>query len=62
MQHLQEQDFKSNSEVSNTQGLSYPKRLEIWSGRLAMVGFMTTVTVIVLNSFGYIPRGLPGLL
>jgi len=49
MQNFQEQNFTSNSEISSTQ-LSYPKRIEIWSGRLAMVGFMTTVAAIVLGS------------
>lgn len=52
MQHLQEQDSRSNAEVSDTQELSYPKRIEIWSGRLAMVGFVATFAVMVLNA-GY---------
>jgi hypothetical protein len=52
MQHIQKQNSKSNTEVSYTQELSYPKRIEIWSGRLAMVGFITTVAVMVLNA-GY---------
>jgi hypothetical protein len=52
MQHLQEQDFTSDSEASKTQRLSYPKQIEIWSGRLAMVGFMATVVITVL-SVGY---------
>jgi hypothetical protein len=51
MQDVQEQNFTPDSEISNTQ-LSYPKRIELWSGRLAMVGFMTTVAVMVLNA-GY---------
>lgn len=50
MQHLQEQDSRSNAEVSDTQELSCPKRIEIWSGRVAMVGFMTTVAVMVLSA------------
>lgn len=49
MQQVQPQDSRSNVEVSDTQDLSYPKRIEIWSGRLAMLGFMTTVAVISLN-------------
>jgi hypothetical protein len=49
MQHVQESDSRSNTEPSETQ-LSYPRRIEIWSGRLAMVGFMTTVAVMVLNT------------
>jgi hypothetical protein len=51
MQHVHEQNFTSASGMSNPQ-LSYPKRIEIWSGRLAMVGFMTTVAVMILNA-GY---------
>lgn len=55
MQNLQEQKFTYDSEISNAQSsypMSYPKRIEIWSGRLAMVGFMTTVVVTILNA-GY---------
>jgi hypothetical protein len=48
MQDLQEQTFTSDSAASNSYSLSYPKRIEIWSGRLAMVGFVATVAVMVL--------------
>ncbi|HIK18903.1 MAG TPA: high light inducible protein [Leptolyngbyaceae cyanobacterium M33_DOE_097] len=48
---IQEQNVTSNSEGLSTQ-LSYPKQVEIWSGRLAMVGFMATVAAMVLNT-GY---------
>lgn len=51
MQNFQEQSFTSESEISSIQ-LSYPKQIEIWSGRLAMASFMTTVVVMVLNA-GY---------
>jgi hypothetical protein len=48
MQHLQEQTVDSSAEAGQLQ-LSYPKQIEIWSGRLAMVGFATTVAVLALN-------------
>jgi hypothetical protein len=50
MQNLQEQNSTTNTEMLDPQPLSYPKRIEIWIGRLAMVGVTTTVTVIVLNA------------
>jgi len=52
MQHIQESDSRSNAELSDTQELSYPKQIEIWSGRLAMLGFVATVAVLSLNA-GY---------
>lgn len=48
MQNLQEWHFTSNSEPL-TPPLSYPKQIEIWSGRLAMVVFVATVAGMVLN-------------
>lgn len=48
MQNLPEQDLISDAEVVKPQ-LSYPKRVEIWMGRLAMVSFTTTVAALVLN-------------
>jgi len=50
MQNLPEQNFVSGAVAADSQPLSYPKRIEIWSGRLAMVGVMTTVAAIVLGS------------
>lgn len=49
MQHVQNQNSRSNAEVSKPQELSYPKQIEIWSGRLAMVGIATTVAVMSWN-------------
>jgi hypothetical protein len=32
------------------QPLDLPRKTEIWSGRLAMLGFMTTVIAIAINN------------
>lgn len=45
---MNDANFTPDSDPSNPPLLSYPKQLEIWVGRLAMVSFMTTVAAIVL--------------
>lgn len=42
-------NFTPDSESAISQTLSYPKRVEIWIGRLAMVSFTTVVAALVLN-------------
>ncbi|MGF1523428.1 MAG: hypothetical protein ACFBSF_14025 [Leptolyngbyaceae cyanobacterium] len=39
-----------NAEELDISPLSPSKRLELWSGRFAMVGFVTTVAAIALSS------------
>lgn len=46
---MNDMNLTPDPETPNDQSLSYPKRIEIWIGRLAMVSFMTTMAIIVLN-------------
>jgi hypothetical protein len=49
MQNSQEQNFTFDSKTSNPNPPSVPKQIEIWSGRLAMMAFVSTVAVMILN-------------
>ncbi len=50
MQNLQEKNSATNTRRLDPQPLSYSKRIEIWIGRLAMVGVTAAVAVIALNA------------
>jgi hypothetical protein len=49
MQNLPEQNATPNVVEIELQQ-SFPRQLETWSGRLAMLGFTVTITVIAINS------------
>ena len=45
-------DTETTLEADGPQPLTPPRQVELWSGRVAMVGFMTTVAAIAARATG----------